>query len=425
MMEAWLNIAEATLTASLTTQTDQENSPLLLAPHRQQDLKDLLGEVIAWRALLWSFQQKGRAALALCQQALALLSAQNFVARALVAYFQVQALYSSSVNDAVAAVESGIQAAFLAQEAGATALAITYMGLTALHMIGTGRLRETLRLTDQGILLGTKPGELVLPEVGWPTFFQADILREWNQLDAALSLVEEGISLCRQTSSITSLPFLLHGYAVLLRICLSRGELDTARSTFQLLEPIGMTINQFISLYHRSFFAIIDQVRLWLACEELDRATHWAEELDVGERHGNPFVHEREEVACIRVLLAKHQPNLALGRLEPVLRRATTGQRWGHVIEIRLLQALAHQMRHKETQALDTLSEAVRLAEPEGYIRSFVDEGTAMEALLFKLHLEQCKHRPTPYLDTLLAAFPKESKAQKRRTKRRRQERLP
>ena len=115
-------------------------------------------------------------------------------------------------------------------------------------------------------------------------------------------------------------------------------------------------------------------------------------------------------MACARVLLAKNQPDLALQRLEPVLQRATAGQRWGHVIEIRLLQALAHQMCQQETQALDALSEAVRLAEPEGYIRSFVDEGAPMEALLYRLRKRDRKNGPTPYLDTLLAAFQQESK---------------
>jgi len=92
-----------------------------------------------------------------------------------------------------------------------------------------------------------------------------------------------------------------------------------------------------------------------------------------------------------------------------VLARATAGKRWGHVIEIRLLQALAHQMHQEEIQALFALSEAVRLGEPEGYIRSFVDEGASMAALLAKLREEQRKHGPTPYLDTLLAAFPRQS----------------
>src|SRR5262249_28006070 len=120
---------------------------------------------------------------------------------------------------------------------------------------------------------------------------------------------------------------------------------------------------------------------------------------------------EREEVAYGRVLLAKDQPALALKRLEPVLQRATVGQRCGHVIEMRLLQALAYQMQGEENQALDVLSEAIRLAEPEGYIRSFVDEGMPMERLLSRFQKAQCQHGPTPYLNMLLAAFEPKSVA--------------
>ena len=405
-LDVWFETAETTLTVSLTTLTHQDTS----TPQARQEQENLLGEVMAWHAIVQSHQEHGQAALALCQQALALLSAQNFVARAYLAYAQVQAFYSSSANDAVAAIESAIQAVSLAQAAGETALAIGFMAATAQHMIGAGQLREILRLTNQAILLGTKPGERVLPEVGWPAIFQADILREWNQLDAALSLAEEGISLCQQTSSIASLPFLLYGYAVLLRICLSRGELDTARSAFQLLEHIEMTMNQFTSSYHHSLFTTIDQVRFWLACGELDRAIRWAEGLDVGVLCRTPFAHEREEVAHVRIFLAEEQSTVALQRLEPLLARTTAGQRWDHVIEIRLLQALAYQMCHEETQALSALSEAIRLAEPEGYIRRFVDEGVSMEALLGRLREQQYQHRPTSYVDTLLAAFPRQSK---------------
>jgi len=88
---------------------------------------------------------------------------------------------------------------------------------------------------------------------------------------------------------------------------------------------------------------------------------------------------------------------------------------------MRLLQALALQMHQQEKQALSALSEAVQLAEPEGYICSFVDEGASMALLLIKLREQQCLHGPTPYLDTLLAAFPQQSKGQKRLPKRTRQ----
>jgi len=77
------------------------------------------------------------------------------------------------------------------------------------------------------------------------------------------------------------------------------------------------------------------------------------------------------------------------------------------------LQALAHQMLNEETPALDRLSEAVRLAEPEGHIRIFVDEGLLMGTLLSKLREQQGKVGPTPYLDTVLAAFPQQNKTLK------------
>ena len=60
-------------------------------------------------------------------------------------------------------------------------------------------------------------------------------------------------------------------------------------------------------------------------------------------QHFTPFARERQEVARARILLAQDQSTAALQRLEPALQRATAGQRWGHVIEIRLLQALAYQ----------------------------------------------------------------------------------
>jgi LuxR family maltose regulon positive regulatory protein len=418
VLETRLNAVQTLLTAQLRSQTHQENSSsAMLIPPARQELEKLLGEVIAYRALIRSYDEDGEAALPLCQQAQALLSADNAL-HGHIGVSKLFASYASCINDATAAIQMGLQAASLRQAAGNTALAISIMGETALHMIGTGHLHQTRQLTQQAIVLGRKPGTFVLPMVGWPMLWQAEVLREWNQLEAAHALAEEGIGLCEQMESPLSLIFSAMGYAMLLRVCLSRGKLDEARSALQEFERLGMSMNQRYYLYLRSHFTTIDQVRLWLACGELDRATHWLEQLDLRERHGTAFAREREEVACGRVLLAQNQPALALQRLSPVLQRAIQGQRWGHVIEMQLLQALAYQMGQQEKQALDALSEAVRLAEPEGSIRSFVDEGAPMEALLYRLQQEQGKDGPTPYLDTVLAAFPQQSKPQEHQPKR-------
>jgi LuxR family maltose regulon positive regulatory protein len=416
MLQTWLGMAETTLTASLTGHSLENVSESLLAPQSRQDQENLLGEVIGFRAFLLSFQDGWSTILSLCQQAFSLLSEGNALARAHLTFPQVVAYYTSA-NNVMAAIESGLQGSRFAQEAGYTALAISTMGTTVYFMTTVGRLGEAHRLAQRAIHLGTQPEGFMLPDVGWLTLWQAEILREWNQLDAARALVEEAISLCQQAGSFASLVYLVCGYSVLAHICLSLGEVNTARSALQKVECIGQSMNQPIYLYFHSLYTTVDQIRLWLACGELDRAAQWAKELDLLMRRGTPFAHEREEVARVRLLLGTAQPTVALQRLEPVLERAITGQRWNHVIEIRLLQALAHQMCQQETQALDALSEAIRLAEPEGYIRSFVDEGVPMAALLSQLREQQQNDGPTPYLDTLLAAFPKQSKVRKRQPK--------
>jgi LuxR family maltose regulon positive regulatory protein len=353
----------------------------------------------------------------LCQRAFSLLSEENALARAHLTFPQVMAYYAFA-NDAEATIDSGLQGGKLAREAGYTSLAIGAMGTTAYFMIAAGRLGEAHQLIQQSIHLGTQPGGFILPDVGWPMIWQAEILRERNQLDTAYALVEEAISLCQQTGSFVWSLYLVCAYATLAHICLSRGELDTARFALQQVERVGQNMNQPTYLYFRSLHAIVDQARLWLACGELDHATQWVQERDLVVRHSTPFTREREEVACVRILFATSQPATALQRLEPVLERATIGQRWNHVIEVRLLQALAYQKCGEETQALSVLSEAVRLAEPEGYICCFIDEGAPMAALLSRLQEQRREAGPTPYLDTVLAAFPRHSKTRKRQPKR-------
>ena len=72
----------------------------------------------------------------------------------------------------------------------------------------------------------------------------------------------------------------------------------------------------------------------------------------------------------------------ALALLERLLQAADEGNRTGSVIEILVLQAVALRMREDVVAALPPLERALALAEPEGYVRMFVDEGAAMASLL-------------------------------------------
>ena len=74
----------------------------------------------------------------------------------------------------------------------------------------------------------------------------------------------------------------------------------------------------------------------------------------------------------------------ALVLLDRLLEAAERGGRFNSVIEIMTLRALAEQAQHKP-DAVIPLERALRLAEPEGYIRVFVEEGLPMATLLAEL----------------------------------------
>jgi LuxR family maltose regulon positive regulatory protein len=419
----WLDLAETALRSSLKVQTPVEVSQGSLSAQTQQEQRDVLGKVLTLRTFLQGFQEDGQAALALSEQALAHLSPENAAFRAIVNAGKSIVYYSSSANNVLAAIECIYQGALLTEQARQPAVTFSMMATTVVYLIWAGHLHQAEQLTQQVPLLEKQSGSPCLPERGWVTILQAEILRERNELASARSLATEAISLCEQSVSLVSLFHLYWGYAVLVRISLSCGDVDAACSFLQQSEQIGQSMNQQVYLGLHSSFTTVDQVRLWLARGELDRATRWAEQLDFIKQHLTPFARERQEVARARVLLAKDRPTAALQHLEPARQRATIGQRWGHVIEIRILQALAHQKLHEEPQALAALSEAVHLGEPEGYIRSFVEEGAPMADLLSRLRQEQRHTGPTPYLDMLLAAFAQESKRHGRSSKTRRHKR--
>ena len=98
---------------------------------------------------------------------------------------------------------------------------------------------------------------------------------------------------------------------------------------------------------------------------------------------------EFEHVTLARILLAVHRAERseaslqdAVRLLDRLLADAEAGGRNGTVIEVLVLQALAHRALGDMPSALASLQGAVGLAEPEGYVRIFLDEGAPMGSLL-------------------------------------------
>jgi LuxR family maltose regulon positive regulatory protein len=144
------------------------------------------------------------------------------------------------------------------------------------------------------------------------------------------------------------------------------------------------------------------QARVWLAQGQLEAASQWVGERGLDADRDSPYARETEYITLARILIAQGRPSEATALLDRLLKAAETGGRTSKVIEILNLQALSFQAQDNTDQAIRRLEEALTLAEPEGFIRVFVDEGPPMARLLY----EAATRGVAPeYVRRLLAAF--------------------
>jgi len=120
------------------------------------------------------------------------------------------------------------------------------------------------------------------------------------------------------------------------------------------------------------------RARVWIKQGKVDDALAWAREQGVSAQDELSYLHEFEHLTLARALPADE----AFPFLERLLSAAEAGGRTGSVIEILVLAAVAHQKQRDLAAGLEFLERALSLAEPEGYVRVFIDEGPPMAVLL-------------------------------------------
>ena len=130
--------------------------------------------------------------------------------------------------------------------------------------------------------------------------------------------------------------------------------------------------------------------RVWIAKGHPREARGWAREAGLSPGDELSYLREFEHITLARLLLAAAQAGddekqsraEALGLLGRLHDAAETGARTGSLIEILILEAIAAAGGGDSASALAALEQALTAAEPEGYVRLFVDEGQAMTVLL-------------------------------------------
>ena len=267
--------------------------------------------------------------------------------------------------------------------------------------VAKGRLREAMTTYERGLRVATEHAPPVLRGAADMHVGMSQLCYERNELDAAM----QHLLTSRELGEHAGLPKNRYRWRVAMaRIRAAEGDLGGA---LDLLDEADRLYVSDFSPDVRPVPAL--RARVLVALGRLDEALDWASERGLSVDDDVSYLREFEHLILARVLLAHYQAERSHGSIhevnvlvERLLQAAEEGARTGSVLEILVLQALAQQTQGDIPAALASLQRALTLAEPEGYVRTFVDEGSPMASLL----RAAAKHgMARSYVGSLLAAF--------------------
>ncbi|HET9495270.1 MAG TPA: LuxR C-terminal-related transcriptional regulator [Chloroflexia bacterium] len=275
-----------------------------------------------------------------------------------------------------------------------------YGALADLELL-QGRIRDAAAYWGKalaGIQDRATWGGLPLPLIGWVYIRMGEILYEWNELATASDHLSRGLERAELGDDIRAM---IAGYLLGVQIKLAARDVGAAVEYLEKARPLveGAEFPDWAARFERL------QLEVWLAQDKLRAADSWAEEKLSAEPGGEGAEDEVRRLAGARALIASGDlaaVDRALRLVEGAMRAAEAAGRDGVVVEALALQALGRWKRGDHAGAMTSLERALRAAEPEGYVRLFVDLGLPMARLL-----QEARARDVmpDYVSTLLGEF--------------------
>jgi len=385
----------------------------------EKEIKPLRAQAEALRSTLAGYRQDIAQAIELAHQALAHLPEEDHFLRGQLAHTLGRAYLTR--GDLSAASQKLREAFALSLNAGdlsTASLALTALGA---ELEAQGRLREAGACYRQAIQSIQKDGRsLPVTAASGAYGWLGRILYEWNQLDEAAQCANQGLELSRPFNTAGGM---FIGYLVLTNVLMARNDLAGAVDALRNVETAVRSDAMLLKTTLRMVEAV--RAQLWLAQGNVADTAQWARDYECnlnfpssgdwpGMRQLGPMF-DFECLTLVRVRMAQARWDDALRllmRLQPVVE---SGARNAYLIKIFALRALAFQAQSNEAKSFETLKCALTLAEPEGYVRTFVDEGEPMCHLLLDYQntikktisdkVDSKFVRLLGYTDKLLAAF--------------------
>jgi LuxR family maltose regulon positive regulatory protein len=391
--ERWLE-ARATMNKNPANPADRQG----LADEKA--LRSLTASVANARAYLSQALGDVAATEKYTYRALDLLPEDEYFERGLSAVMQGFAYWSSGNLEAAHRAIS--EAISNMQILGKVAFIISFTSYLADIMVAQGHLNEAKKIYLQLLDMSVQQGEPEIKEIAVLHLGLSEIALEQGDQQAARKHLLKSDQLGRLP---TFSPWYRHW--VLAHIRMKQAEGD--------LQAVMKILNDAKSLYYRHPIPDVHPLKALIARAQLlmgnfPQALHWVHEQNLSVDDDLSYLHEFEHLTLARVLISQYRRDSdealiqgVIHLLERLLKVAEEGSRTGSVTEILILQALASDAKGEIFQALVPLERALRLAEPQGYLRLFVDEGPPMAGMLY----EALSRGISPnYVRRLIAAFP-------------------
>jgi LuxR family maltose regulon positive regulatory protein len=368
-----------------------------------EDRGFLLGFASAIRS--WCARLRGNApeAVELARRALSLLPNEDAPHRIFATICLGDALRTT--GDLAAADVAFAESIKHARAVGHVNSTLTAMAWHARVQVELGRLRKADEVLRRARRFVTEQGVELLPAAGVVHLGMADLLYERNDLDGAERELKRGMELAERVGEVTDLVW---GYVILSQVKRVQGNeegaLEMAREAERVARDSGAGPEISVAVSWR--------VRLRLELGDLAGAVILERESASDADAASEASQVMNRLTSARLLHARGRHGDALSLLETLRGPTEAAGRTDKLIEVLALQALALWARNNKERAVGTLTRALALAEPEGYVRTFVDEGAAMGDLLSAtLGARQsggASRVSTEYLAKLLAALPNE-----------------
>jgi LuxR family transcriptional regulator, maltose regulon positive regulatory protein len=247
--------------------------------------------------------------------------------------------------------------------------------------LAQGRLHDALRTYEHGLQLATGGGGPVLRGAADMHVGMSELFRERDDRQAA----SQHLLVSQELGEQSGLPQNRYRSRVAAaRIRQTEGDPDGALGLLD--EAEHLYVGDFSPDVHP---VAAVKARLWIAQGRIAEAVGWARERGLSAADELSYLHEFEHATLARLLLAQgigdragHGVDAAAELTGRLLATAEAGGRNGSAIDILVVQAIARRASHDSAGALDSLARAMALAEPEGYVRVFIDEGPPMADLV-------------------------------------------